>query len=189
MKQRLLRNFVRLDVPRRFASYQASFSEVDKSSKKRGSLVLLRHGQSLWNKIPTFTGWCDVPLTPRGVKQAHEAGKLLNKRGFKFDVAFTSQLQRAIETCEEVLKEADPDVTIQKAWQLNERHYGALQGRAKRDPELFKKYGEANLTAWRREFHATPPPMDSSHPYFQPPPAPVTGKSRATFHSLISRSS
>jgi 2,3-bisphosphoglycerate-dependent phosphoglycerate mutase len=115
-------------------------------------------------------------LTPHGVDQAQETGKLLDGRGYKFDVALTSELQRAVQTCEVVLQVIDPSIPVIKAWQLNERHYGELQGRAKDDPEVFAQYGDDQLMAWRREFYATPPAMESSHPYYQPPPAPLTGK-------------
>lgn len=141
------------------------------------TLVLLRHGQSTWNANPVFTGWADPPLTDRGVAEAREAGALLHTRGFThFDVAFTSQLDRAIRTCEIALEAARCSTLIIKAFQLNERHYGALQGRRKNDAELLKMYGKEQLRKWRRDFRAIPPPMDDNHPYYQPPPAPLTGK-------------
>jgi bisphosphoglycerate-dependent phosphoglycerate mutase family 1 len=139
------------------------------------SVVLLRHGQSTWNKIPTFSGWCDVPLTPQGITEAQGAGKLLFDRGYTFDVAFTSELQRAGKTCQMALQVLDPSVPVVENWQLNERHYGALQGRSKNCPQLRAQYGLEQLKAWRREFHAAPPPMETSHPYYQIPPAPSTG--------------
>lgn len=141
------------------------------------TVVLLRHGQSTWNANPTFTGWCDPPLTPRGVEEAIEAGDLLNKRGFKhFDVAFTSNLNRAIRTCDLALEAAGcTDVTpVMKAHELNERHYGALQGKRKNDFQLEISYGREQLKKWRRDFKAIPPPMDESHEHYQPPPAPLT---------------
>lgn len=142
------------------------------------TVVFLRHGQSLWNKIPTFSGWCDVPLTEHGIEQAKEAGTLLRDQEFKFDIAYTSQLQRARITCETATEALDSPVEIPvvTAWQLNERHYGKLQGRAKDDPSLVAEYGKDQITQWRREFYATPPSMDESHPYYEPPPAPLTGK-------------
>ena len=148
------------------------------SRREASSVVLLRHGQSIWNKIPTFSGWCDVPLTPQGIAEAQGAGQLLSDRGYTFDVAFTSELQRAGETCREALQVLDPSVPIVENWQLNERHYGALQGRSKRDPQLKAQYGSEQLKAWRREFHAAPPAMETSHPYYQNPPAPSTGTLR-----------
>ena len=148
------------------------------TNESTGKVVFLRHGQSLWNKIPTFSGWCDVPLTDHGVEQAKEAGKLLRQRGFSFDIAYTSRLQRARITCETVVEalEAPNSIPMVSAWQLNERHYGKLQGRAKDDPSLIAEYGEAQITQWRREFQAKPPQIDKSHPYYEPPPAPLTGK-------------
>jgi 2,3-bisphosphoglycerate-dependent phosphoglycerate mutase len=142
------------------------------------TVVFLRHGQSLWNKIPTFSGWCDVPLTEHGVEQAKEAGTLLRQRGFNFDIAYTSRLQRARITCETAIEALEPplEIPVVTAWQLNERHYGKLQGRAKDDPSLFAEHGKDQIQRWRREFHATPPAMDESHPYYEPSPAPLTGK-------------
>lgn len=149
-----------------------------RNASSTANVVFLRHGQSLWNKIPTFSGWCDVPLTEHGVEQATEAGLLLRQRGLEFDIAYTSRLQRARITCETVIKAlaAPGEIPMVSAWQLNERHYGKLQGRAKDDPTLIAKYGETQITRWRREFNARPPAMDESHPYFEPPPAPLTGK-------------
>lgn len=154
-------------------------------NRNHGTLVLLRHGQSIWNKIPTFTGWCDVPLTMQGMAQAQAAGQLLKDRNFTFDVAYTSELKRAIQTCEMsvgVLAGSRPgpgerNISIIKSIALNERHYGALQGRAKNDPALIAEFGNEQLRAFRREFYSTPPPMDENHPYYQPSPAPRTGRS------------
>jgi 2,3-bisphosphoglycerate-dependent phosphoglycerate mutase len=143
------------------------------------NLILLRHGESIWNATPTFTGWCDIPLTETGMAQAMAAGKLLEDRGFsKFDAVYTSQLQRAVLTCHLALHfiagQAGGFPTITRAWQLNERHYGALQGTLKKDPNLFKKYSKEDILSWRRGFREAPPPMDASHPYYLPPPAPLT---------------
>lgn len=141
------------------------------------TVVLLRHGQSTFNASPTFTGWCDPPLTDRGIVEAKAAGVLLNDRGFNnFDIAFTSNLSRAIHTCELVLDEIEPlkMTPLEKYWQLNERHYGALQGFKKDDPDLIKKYGSESLIEWRRSYTATPPAMDKHHPHFLPEPAPLT---------------
>mmetsp|Transcript_272 Transcript_272/g.647 ORF Transcript_272/g.647 Transcript_272/m.647 type:complete len:355 (-) Transcript_272:29-1093(-) len=140
------------------------------------TLVLLRHGQSTWNAIPTFTGWCDAPLTERGIAEAKASGRLLRERNYtNFDVAFTSTLERAIVTCELTLKNAESTGTpVHKAWQLNERHYGALQGYQKDDPKVEQMHGKELLASWRRDFHATPPAMDVTHPHYRPPPAPLT---------------
>lgn len=139
------------------------------------NVVLLRHGQSIWNKIPTFSGWCDVPLTELGVDQAKGAARVMKEKGFDFDLAFTSALSRAYRTAEVVLVEmGDKETPVTKAWQLNERHYGSLQGLAKNSPELIRKYGKEQLTAWRREMTSTPPPMNLAHPHWAPPPAPLT---------------
>ena len=146
------------------------------TSPEVATVVFVRHGQSIWNKIPTFTGWCDVPLTEHGVDQAEDAGRLLRERGFSFDVAYSSELRRAKQSCEAVIAEIGQEIPMKTSWKLNERHYGKLQGRAKDDPCLTKKYGKDQLVSWRREFFAAPPPMDESHPYYEPPPAPLTGK-------------
>lgn len=142
-----------------------------------GTLVLLRHGQSEWNAVPTFTGWCDAKLTVRGIEEAIEAGLLLRSRGFqKFDAAFTSNLDRASRTCQLALEAAGcaSSTPMIKSASLNERHYGCLQGRRKNDIELLAEYGKEHLTKWRREFRAAPPPMDENHEYYELPPAPLT---------------
>jgi len=147
---------------------------------KIATLVLIRHGESIWNADPTFSGWCDPALTEKGRIEASETGKLLKSRGFTyFDRAYTSTLQRAFQTCDSVLNEASSgsfanNTKIEKAWQLNERHYGALQGLKKGCPELLEKYGAKQLESWRRGFHSSPPPMTKDHEYYLPPPAPLT---------------
>uniref|UniRef100_A0A6S8RX90 Phosphoglycerate mutase n=1 Tax=Ditylum brightwellii TaxID=49249 RepID=A0A6S8RX90_9STRA len=149
------------------------------------TLILLRHGESQWNGIEArFTGWCDIPLTVRGRVEAVAAGQLLRSRNFRasrVDVAFTSNLQRASETCELVLASAaGPDQhtwsanRIRHDWRLNERHYGVVQGLYKNDPDLAAKYGTKTVMKWRRSFRGKPPPMDESHEYYEPPPAPLT---------------
>jgi 2,3-bisphosphoglycerate-dependent phosphoglycerate mutase len=139
------------------------------------NVVLLRHGQSIWNKIPTFSGWCDVPLTELGCDQAKGAGRVMKEKKIDFDLLFTSTLSRAYKTAEVVLEEmGDTKTPIIRAWELNERHYGALQGLAKNSPELIQKHGVEQLRAWRREMTATPPPMDEAHPHWAPSPAPLT---------------
>jgi 2,3-bisphosphoglycerate-dependent phosphoglycerate mutase len=119
-------------------------------------LVLLRHGESTWNKANRFTGWTDVPLTEKGVEQAREAGKILKDNSYIFDVAFTNMLMRAADTLTEVLKVLGlTDIAIYNAWRLNERHYGALQGLNK--AETLAKYGEEQVMKWRRSYDVKPP--------------------------------
>ena len=122
-------------------------------------LVLLRHGESTWNKENRFTGWVDVDLSPAGVAEAVEAGKQLKRDGFVFDVAFTSVLKRAIRTLWLVLDEMDLMwVPVQRSWRLNERHYGALQGLDK--AETARLHGEEQVRLWRRSYDTPPPALD-----------------------------
>ena len=124
-------------------------------------LVLLRHGQSTWNKENRFTGWTDVPLTKQGIEEAKKAGKTLMENGFVFDVVFTNLHKRAINTTNIVLKELKlKNVQVNKAWQLNERHYGALQGLNKL--EMAAKYGEEQVLKWRRSYDVRPPMLDKN---------------------------
>ena len=112
-------------------------------------LVLVRHGQSMWNLENKFTGWTDVELSEQGIKEAKEAGKILKEKGFHFDLAFTSVLKRAEDTLDYILKEmGEEDIEIKRSWKLNERHYGALQGLNK--DETKKKYGDEQVLLWRR---------------------------------------
>jgi len=131
-------------------------------------LVLIRHGQSTWNLENRFTGWTDVGLTDQGRAEAVSGGRLLKAEGYTFDVAFTSVLKRAIHTLNLVLEEMDLDwLPVTKAWQLNERHYGALQGLNK--SEMAEKYGEAQVKIWRRSYDVPPPALeldDERHPRF-----------------------
>lgn len=121
-------------------------------------LVLLRHGESTWNKENKFTGWTDVPLTDKGVEEAKEAGRILKKEGYTFDVAFTNVLIRVIDTLDIVLKEIGiSNIPIYKSWRLNERHYGALQGLNK--SETMAKYGEEQVHKWRRGYDIRPPAL------------------------------
>jgi len=121
-------------------------------------LVLLRHGESKWNKENRFTGWTDVGLTEKGEQEAIEAGKLLKKEGYVFDIAFTSVLKKAIRTLDLVLEEMGlTNIPIKKSWRLNERHYGALQGLNK--AETAKKYGEEQVFLWRRSYEVRPPAL------------------------------
>jgi 2,3-bisphosphoglycerate-dependent phosphoglycerate mutase len=133
-------------------------------------LVLLRHGQSTWNLENLYTGWTDVDLSEQGVKEAHEGGKLLLKEGYVFDVAFTSVLKRAIRTLWIAMDELDQMyIPVINAWQLNERHYGALQGLNK--AETAEKYGKEQVHLWRRSYNVPPPPLDKNdprHPRFDP---------------------
>ena len=123
-------------------------------------LVLLRHGESTWNKSNQFTGWTDVDLTPKGVEEARQAGQILKSEGYIFDVAFTSVLLRATKTLDIVLKEMNLKPLIHKSWRLNERHYGALQGLNK--AETAKKYGETQVHLWRRSYDVRPPALDKT---------------------------
>ena len=123
-------------------------------------LVLLRHGESDWNRENRFTGWTDVDLSSRGVDEARAAGRLLKAEGWAFDLAFTSVLKRAIRTLQLALEELDLVwLPVQKDWRLNERHYGALQGLNK--SETAAKFGEAQVLAWRRSYDSPPPALDA----------------------------
>jgi 2,3-bisphosphoglycerate-dependent phosphoglycerate mutase len=123
------------------------------------TLVLLRHGESTWNRENRFTGWTDVDLSERGVEEAHQAGKLLKDGGYVFDVAFTSLLKRAIRTLWIVMDEMDLMwLPVQCSWRLNERHYGGLQGLNKAD--MAGKYGEEQVKIWRRSYAVRPPALD-----------------------------
>ena len=122
-------------------------------------LVLLRHGESAWNRENRFTGWTDVDLSETGLQEARAAGKVLREKGFTFDVAFTSVLKRAIRTLWLVLDEMDLMwIPVTRTWRLNERHYGALQGLNKADTA--KKYGEDQIKIWRRSYDIQPPALE-----------------------------
>lgn len=126
-------------------------------------LVLIRHGESEWNKENRFTGWTDVDLSAKGNTEAAQAGKLLKAEGFAFDFAYTSVLKRAIHTLWHILDELDQSwLPVEKSWKLNERHYGALQGLNK--TETAKKYGEEQVKLWRRGFAVTPPELTKDDP-------------------------
>ncbi len=128
-------------------------------------LVLIRHGESEWNKLNLFTGWTDVDLTEKGVEEAKNGGKQLKEEGFTFDIAYTSVLKRAIRTLWIVLDEMDLMwVPVVRDWRLNERHYGALQGLNK--AETAAKYGEAQVKIWRRSYDTQPPSLEPSDPRF-----------------------
>jgi 2,3-bisphosphoglycerate-dependent phosphoglycerate mutase len=122
------------------------------------TLVMLRHGESTWNKENRFTGWTDVDLTPKGVEEARAAGRLLKSEGFEFDLTFTSVLKRAIRTLNLALEEMDRLwLPVEKDWHLNERHYGALQGLNK--SETAAKFGEDQVLVWRRSYDVPPPAL------------------------------
>jgi 2,3-bisphosphoglycerate-dependent phosphoglycerate mutase len=124
-------------------------------------LVLLRHGESIWNKENLFTGWTDVDLSVKGQEEAKEAGRVLKKNGYDFDICYTSYLKRAIHTLDFALDEMERTwLPVIKSWKLNERHYGALQGLNK--AETAEKYGEAQVKIWRRSYDVAPPLLDET---------------------------
>jgi 2,3-bisphosphoglycerate-dependent phosphoglycerate mutase len=129
-------------------------------------LVLLRHGESTWNRENRFTGWVDVPLSDKGRAEARDGGKRLREKGFTFDLAFTSRLKRAIHTLWLALEELELEwIDVERSWKLNERHYGALTGLDK--AETAAKHGEAQVLVWRRSYDVQPPayaPGDRSNP-------------------------
>lgn len=128
-------------------------------------LVLIRHGESTWNKENRFTGWMDVDLSEKGVQEAHEAGQVLKREGFSFDVVYTSLLKRAIKTANVVLEEMDQLwLPVIRSWRLNERHYGSLQGLNK--SETADKYGEDQVKIWRRAYDTPPPALEATDERF-----------------------
>jgi 2,3-bisphosphoglycerate-dependent phosphoglycerate mutase len=133
-------------------------------------LVLVRHGESEWNKLNLFTGWTDVDLSEKGHEEAKAAGEILKKEGYDFDVCYTSYLKRAIHTLNHILDSMDRNwLPVVKAWELNERHYGALQGLNK--SETAEKYGEEQVKIWRRSYDIKPPALeetDKRHPKNDP---------------------
>ena len=127
------------------------------------NLVLVRHGQSLWNLENRFTGWIDVPLTEQGVAEAHGAGRQIREAGIEFDAAWTSLLKRAIHTLWIVLDEIEaPWLPVRRDWRLNERHYGGLQGLNK--AETAAQHGDEQVHIWRRSYDIPPPPLEFAHP-------------------------
>jgi len=140
-------------------------------------LVLLRHGESLWNRENRFTGWTDVDLTDHGREEARRAGRLLKESGYAFDVAYTSVLKRAVKTLWLALEEMDLMwIPIHNSWRLNERHYGALQGLNK--AETAQKFGEEQVLVWRRSYDTPPPALaadDPRHPGGDPRYATLPG--------------
>ena len=149
-------------------------------------LVLVRHGQSTWNLENRFTGWTDVGLTAQGETEAREAGKLLREGGYVFDEAYTSVLRRAIKTLGIVQEEMGLEwLPVTRAWQLNERHYGALQGLNK--AETAEKFGETQVKIWRRSYDTPPPALeltDERHPRFDPRYAGLTAEQLPATESL-----
>ena len=133
-------------------------------------VVLVRHGESIWNEKNLFTGWTDVDLTEKGIREAREAGRLLRSEGYTFDAAYTSVLKRAIRTLWLVLENMDLMwIPVHRSWRLNERHYGALQGLNK--AETAEKYGSEQVRIWRRSYSTPPPPLamdDERHPARDP---------------------
>lgn len=128
-------------------------------------LVLLRHGQSKWNKAGKFTGWTDVDLSSQGREEAISAGRALKEAGYNFDLAYTSYLKRAIKTLWLVLEQLDLMwIPVMRDWRLNERHYGALQGLVKE--EVKKKYGDEQFLLWRRSYATPPPPLERTDERF-----------------------
>jgi 2,3-bisphosphoglycerate-dependent phosphoglycerate mutase len=128
-------------------------------------VVLLRHGESIWNKENLFTGWTDVDLSEKGVEEAKEGGRVLRNEGYIFDVAFTSVLKRAIRTLWLALEEMDLMwIPVHNSWRLNERHYGALQGLNK--AQTAQKYGEGQVKVWRRSYDVQPPALTPDDPRF-----------------------
>jgi 2,3-bisphosphoglycerate-dependent phosphoglycerate mutase len=128
-------------------------------------IVLLRHGESAWNKENLFTGWTDVDLSEKGKEEAREAGLLLKQQGYNFDIAFTSVLKRAIRTLWIALDEMDLMwIPVQRDWRLNERHYGALQGLNKAETAM--KYGEQQVKLWRRSYDIRPPALNEVDPRY-----------------------
>ena len=126
-------------------------------------LVLIRHGQSVWNKENLFTGWTDVDLSEKGVSEAREGGRILKKEGYTFDIAFTSVLKRAIRTLWFLMDEMDLMwIPVTRDWRLNERHYGTLQGLNK--SETAAKYGEEQVKFWRRSYDGFPPALEDKDP-------------------------
>lgn len=130
------------------------------------TLILLRHGQSTWNKSNQFTGWVDVPLTELGRDEARRAGELMRETGLLPDILFTSLLKRAIHSANLALEAADRDwIDVERSWRLNERHYGALQGKNK--AQTLEEYGEEQFMTWRRSFDTPPPPIEDGAEYSQ----------------------
>jgi 2,3-bisphosphoglycerate-dependent phosphoglycerate mutase len=163
-------------------------------SEVKYKLVLVRHGQSTWNLENRFTGWTDVDLTEQGMAEAKNGGKLLKDGGYEFDLAYTSVLKRAIKTLWIVQEEMGLEwIPVIRAWQLNERHYGSLQGLNK--AEMAQKFGDDQVKIWRRSYDVPPPPLeltDERHPRFdrryaglQPEELPATESLKITLERVL----
>jgi 2,3-bisphosphoglycerate-dependent phosphoglycerate mutase len=167
------------------AVFRAKLPHGEKMTSKY-TLVLVRHGQSTWNLENRFTGWTDVDLTDLGRTEARAGGKLLKEGNYQFDIAFTSVLKRAIKTLWLVLEETGLEwIPVVRAWQLNERHYGALQGLNK--AEMAVKYGDEQVKLWRRSYDVPPPALDwddERHPRFDPRYADVKKEDLPSTESL-----
>ena len=150
------------------------------------TLVLLRHGESDWNRENRFTGWTDVDLSAKGIQEAISAGDEMKKAGYAFDVAYTSALKRAIKTLNLALERMDLLwIPVYKSWRLNERHYGALQGLDK--AQTVAQHGEAQVKIWRRSYDVAPPPLgmdERRHPRFDPRYAAIDPKELPASESL-----
>lgn len=139
---------------------ESCITKINKLLKK---IVLLRHGESLWNQENRFTGWMDVDLSERGLEEARKAGELLRREGFHFGMAYTSYLKRAVKTLNLVLDKLDQDwIPVAKSWRLNEKHYGMLQGLNKR--ETAERYGDEQVHRWRRSYDIAPEPLPMDDP-------------------------
>ncbi|KAJ1479854.1 histidine phosphatase superfamily [Baffinella frigidus] len=149
-------------IPLRQPAPDARSEEPPEESEGVCTLVIVRHGQSIWNMENRFTGWMDVPLAKEGIENAHSAARLLEDAGIEFDVGVTSVLQRAVQTCEVLMgSTGKPGHEIVKLWQLNERHDGALCGLNKKLAVM--QYGKAEVQKWRRSYSVRPPPLDETH--------------------------
>ncbi|TCL55369.1 2,3-bisphosphoglycerate-dependent phosphoglycerate mutase [Kineothrix alysoides] len=149
-------------------------------------LIIVRHGESEWNRLNLFTGWTDVELSEHGKQEAKSAGQLLKEEGYDFDVCYTSYLKRAIQTLNTILEEMDREwLPVKKSWLLNERHYGALQGLNKE--ETTKKFGQEQVQIWRRSYDILPPALsedDSRNPRHQEQYREITKESLPLVESL-----
>jgi len=149
-------------IAARSAVLGKSYASIQVASKT--TLALVRHGESTWNLENKFTGWVDVPLSPKGHEEVMEAGKLLKEHGVRYDVAHTSLLKRAIRTLWHVLEQTDLMwIPTHKAWELNERHYGSLQGLDKQ--QTVDKHGKEKVLIWRRSYNVPPPPVGLDSEY------------------------
>ena len=161
------------------------YNEKYNISSKMNNLILVRHGQSLWNQERRFTGWVDISLTEKGKSEAKHAGKLIKKLNIKFDSFFTSNLKRAKNTMDIILKIINEQSTnVISSPMLNERHYGGLTSLNKN--ETIKKYGIKQVNIWRRSFEIGPPPMEKTHPYKNKINTNILGESlKDTFERVV----